>query len=360
MKLLAVSLSVSFATASGGMASETTYYNSKPWEVVLHVPDVQNERSYCAVRTSLWNTRTVSVETQIGAADAVTLAIRIRKENWKLPLNQTTSVGLTTVAGIGAEVTMKAISEEELYYAIPHASVDPSSFILGTVLQQVFAARQPPPLSVKFAGNEPMWTVPPLDRYQTIELNEASNRCDVDLRGLQASATDTGDGETSPFSAAASTANPTAQSPNPISAQAPSDWEFYTRDEDWGPTCFAQTHRGIVMVGFMGSPGKDDLVGFVSSLFTGETRATWHVDDKPAYVSDGGQSDYFSWHEFGQLPTELLDQMSQGREMAVTGAKGERVTVSLTGAAEPLSKFKACFGTLDPDSAAAASPARPK
>jgi hypothetical protein len=100
------------------------------------------------------------------------------------------------------------------------------------------------------------------------------------------------------------------------------------------------------MVGFMGSPGKDDLVGFVSSLFSGDTRATWHVDDKPAYVSDGSESDYFSWHEFGQLPMELLDQMAQGTELAVTGAKGERVAVSLTGAADVLSKFKGCFSKL--------------
>ncbi|WP_156667108.1 hypothetical protein [Rhizobium bangladeshense] len=86
----------------------------------------------------------------------------------------------------------------------------------------------------------------------------------------------------------------------------PSNWEFYTREVDWGRTCFVQTHRGIAMVGFMGSPGNG-LVGFVSSVFSGETRATWHVDDKPAYVSDGSESDYFTWHEFGQLPMELLD-----------------------------------------------------
>lgn len=96
------------------------------------------------------------------------------------------------------------------------------------------------------------------------------------------------------------------------------------------------------MVGFMGSPGNG-LVGFVSSVFSGETRATWHVDDKPAYVSDGSESDYFTWHEFGQLPMELLDQMAQGNELAVTSAKGERVAVNLTGAADVLSKFTACF-----------------
>ncbi|NNG70746.1 hypothetical protein HLI18_12600 [Rhizobium laguerreae] len=56
-----------------------------------------------------------------------------------------------------------------------------------------------------------------------------------------------------------------------------------------------ETQRGIAMLGSMGSLRKD-LVGFVSSVISGETRATWRVDDKPAYVSDESESDYFSWH----------------------------------------------------------------
>ncbi|MBX5238042.1 hypothetical protein [Rhizobium sp. NLR22b] len=172
-------------------------------------------------------------------------------------------------------------------------------------------------------------------------MNEALSRCDVDLRGLQASSID-GDAKTSPFGGASSPTNSSGQSSGADQLQPPSNWEFYTREVDWGRTCFVQTHRGIAMVGFMGSPGNG-LVGFVSSVFSGETRATWHVDDKPAYVSDGSESDYFTWHEFGQLPMELLDQMAQGNELAVTSAKGERVAVNLTGAADVLSKFTACF-----------------
>jgi len=339
MRSLAIGFSVLLAAASGVMAGETNYYNSKPWEVVLHTSEAPDEHPYCAVRTSLWDTRTISVETQIGTADAVTMAIRIRKENWKLPLNQTTTVGFMTVAGIGAEATMKAINEEELYYEIPHGSVDQRSFILSTILQQVFGARQPPSLTVKFAGNEPMWTVPALNRYQTIELNEAFSRCDVDLRGLWTSSTESTP-DTSPFGAASS--NPRIQTPPATVAQSPTDWEFYTRGEDGDLTCFASTHRGIVMVGFMGLPGKK-LVGFVSSLFTEETRATWRVDDKAPFISEGAQSDRFNWHEFRELSMELLDHMSQGEELTVTGLDGENVAVSLAGAADALSKFKTCF-----------------
>ncbi|MGO7300002.1 hypothetical protein GR223_01370 [Rhizobium leguminosarum] len=95
----------------------------------------------------------------------------------------------------------------------------------------------------------------------------------------------------------------------------------------------------------MGLPGED-LVGFVEGVLKGETRATWHVDDKPAYVSGGSDNDYFGWHEFGPLPADLLDQISTGKELAVTD-KGEGVVVRLIGAADAISKFKKCFGSAE-------------
>jgi hypothetical protein len=348
LKPFAISLSALLAVTGGAAASETSYYSGKPWEVVLHVPDAQNERPYCAFRTSLWESRTISIEKMIGAGDEVAIALRIRKDAWQLPGNQTTTVAADTVMGM-VEVPMKSIGKQELYSGVPTVPVLLYNAVIGAMLDSVLATRQPQPLPIKFSGNEPLWTVPALDRFQAFEMNDAFKRCALDLRGLQSKTEQDGSSQevTSPFGAASPTGQPPAQ-PS-VSSQlpaGPSDWEFYTRDEDWGTTCFAQTHRGIVMVGFMGSPGKDDLVGFVSGLFSGDTRATWHVDDKPAYVSDGSESDYFSWHEFGQLPMELLDQMAQGTELAVTGAKGERVAVSLTGAADVLSKFKGCFSKL--------------
>jgi hypothetical protein len=353
LKPFAISLSAFLAVTGGAAASDTSYYSGKPWEIVLHVPDAQNERPYCAFRTSLWESRSISIEKMIGAGDEVAIALRIRKDAWQLPDNQTTTVAADTLMGM-VEVPMKSIGKQELYSGVPTVPVLLYNAVIGAMLDSVLAARQPQPLPIKFSGNEPLWTVPALDRFQAFEMNDAFKRCDLDLRGLQSKTEQDGSSQevTSPFGAASPAGQPPAQpSAGSQPLAAPSDWEFYTRDEDWGPTCFAQTHRGIVMVGFMGSPGKDDLVGFVSSLFSGDTRATWHVDDKPAYVSDGGESDYFGWHEFGQLPMELLDQMSQGKEMSVTGAKGERVVMDLSGAAEAMSKFKACFNKFGAASA---------
>ncbi|ANP90969.1 hypothetical protein BA011_34300 (plasmid) [Rhizobium leguminosarum] len=35
------------------------------------------------------------------------------------------------------------------------------------------------PLPIKFGGNEPLWTVPALDRFQAFEMNDAFKRCSV-------------------------------------------------------------------------------------------------------------------------------------------------------------------------------------
>ncbi|MBY3245140.1 hypothetical protein HFO16_27765 [Rhizobium laguerreae] len=344
LKPIALGLSAFLAVTGCAAASETSYYSGKPWEVVLHVPEAQNERPYCAFRTSLWETRSISIEKMIVAGDEMATALRVRKESWQLPGNQTTTVGAYTLIGM-VEVPMKSIGKQELYSDVPAVPVLQYNIVIGAMLNSVLAARQPQPLTIKFSGDEPLWTVPELDRFQAFEMNDAFKRCGLDLRGLHSKTEqdDSSQEVTSPFGAASSAGQPPAQpsaSSQPLAA--PSDWEFYTRDEDWGHACFAQTHHGIVMVGFMASPGKG-LVGFVSSLFSGDTRATWHVDDKPAYVSDGGESDYFGWHEFGQLPTELLEQMSTGKELAVTGAKGERIAVSLRGASSSILKFKECF-----------------
>ena len=319
------------------LAGETSYYGGKPWDVVLHVPDEgQNDSPYCAIRTTLWDNKSISLEMLIDPSGTKAVALRVERSDWKLPLNQTTTVRFEIAPDVGTEIPMKAISGHELYYVTPLPAADALNFNFVTVMGMI-TARQPQPLTAIFGGSEPRWGVPAMDRFQRIELDAAYGRCDVDIRGLPASSTGSDGNSTSPFSAA-----PPVQSPDTGRAQAPTEWEFYTRDEDWGPTCFVQTHRGTSMIGFMGAPGKN-LVGFVSSVFSGETRATWHVDDKPAFVSDGGQSDYFGWHEFGQLPMELLEQSGRGKELAVTGAKGDRVVVSLAGVAGPISEFKDCF-----------------
>ncbi|MGO7411810.1 hypothetical protein ACC810_03020 [Rhizobium ruizarguesonis] len=119
-------------------------------------------------------------------------------------------------------------------------------------------------------------------------------------------------------------------------------WEFSTAEEDWGETCFAETKVGNVKVG---SPGKD-LAGFVEGAFTGETRATWSIDNAASYVSDGEQDDYFGWHSFYQFSDQILTDVARGRQLTITDLDGKRLAIDLKGAAEAMSSFNKCFAKV--------------
>ncbi|NNG74532.1 hypothetical protein HLI18_32725 [Rhizobium laguerreae] len=111
-------------------------------------------------------------------------------------------------------------------------------------------------------------------------------------------------------------------------------------DQQYLLKCFADTMRSLLSTEFL-------LLAVVRAIDLDDICLREHfigvVIAETPIPSDGSESDYFSWHEFGQLPAGLLDQVSQGKELAVTGTKGERVVVDLGGAAEAVSKSKACF-----------------
>jgi hypothetical protein len=44
LKPFVISLLALLTVTGGAAASDTSYYSGKPWEIVLHVPDAQNER----------------------------------------------------------------------------------------------------------------------------------------------------------------------------------------------------------------------------------------------------------------------------------------------------------------------------
>ncbi|AUW40622.1 hypothetical protein [Rhizobium leguminosarum] len=203
-------------------------------------------------------------------------------------------------------------------------------------------------------GNEPPWNPASFEKFEQQVSFKAYEQCLSDLSQMAADPAQGGSAplsSTSPLKPEALNNADTSSAPPVVNKGAdqaeamvpPEQWQFSTREEDWGQTCYAEIQKRDVKVGFMGSPGEHPT-GFVEGVFKGDTRATWHVDDKPAYVSDGGQNDYSGWHEFDQLPMDLLDQISSGKELAITGAKGERTVVSLKGASEAVSRLEACFG----------------
>ncbi len=328
------------ASAAHTVAAETTYYDQKPWGVYLHAPEsTEDGNPYCAIRTTLWEARSIGIEYILEADDEIGVALRLNKQGWNLPVGETTAVKVQSMVGALAAPTMKAISGDELYFKI--TQFEPESMALGIALKLVFNG-QPQPLTVAFEGSEPAWSVPALGLYEAHALDQVFSRCLLDLRGFNvASSAGAADGATSPFTQKSAPTENTTTPPTPATPPS-SDWKFSKTEEDWGETCYASTKAGDIKVGFMGSPGEG-LIGYVDGLFDGNTIATWRVDNAESQSMIGGPSDYSGWTEFS-VPVELLDGVAHGRELAITGSSGKQVVVSLKGAAEAIPAFDACFG----------------
>ncbi|MGO7347457.1 hypothetical protein ACCS92_08960 [Rhizobium ruizarguesonis] len=339
------------ASAANTLAAETTYYDEKPWGVYLHTPESPEDGNpYCAIRTTLWDARSVGIEYILEAGDEIGVALRLNKQGWNLPVGETTAVKVQSMVGALATPTMKAISGDELYFKI--TQFEPESMALGIALKLVFNG-QPQPLTVAFEGSEPAWSVPALGLYEAHALDQVFSKCLLDLRGLNvASSGGAAGGATSPFKKSGPTEN-TTSAPTPATLPS-SEWLFSKSEEDWGETCYAETKGAGIKVGFMGSPGKD-LIGYVDGLVDGDTIATWRVDEAQSHSLIGGQSDYFGWTQF-EVPDDLLDEAAHGRALAITASNGKQLVVSLKGAAEAIPIFNACFAKAPPGSASKSSP----
>ncbi|RFB99340.1 hypothetical protein B5K11_02610 [Rhizobium leguminosarum bv. trifolii] len=351
--------------SSPAFSEEETYYQGTSWTIQMVQKTAANDAAYCELKTTSFEPRSVSLQFAAGEeAGTYRTIIKLRKLGWQLPIGATAKVKVGNPVKIGGDnqiiegppMTFKVESVDTMASLI--ADYDPAwlpemsnALLNGVFLRTKYGST----LWFKFIdGNEPDWNPASFDRFEQKVSFNAYQQCLSDLSQMAADPAPGGSAPTSstsplksqaPLDANASSGPPIVNSLQADQAEpaAPSGtWRFTAREEDWGETCFVETENGNVKVGFMASPGED-IIGYVDGVFQGETRATWHVDDKPAYVSDGSQSDYFGWHEFDQLPVDLLDQISHGNELAVTGAKGERAIVSLTGATEAVSKFKACF-----------------
>jgi len=364
-------------------SQETTYYQGTSWTIQMvkkATGKASSESAYCEVKTTSFEPRSVALQfSPSKEAGTYRTIIKLRKSGWQLPIGATANVQVPLVkAGRdgqiieGPPMTFNVESADTMASLV--ADYDPSWQIemANALLNGVFVrTKYGSTLWFRFVdGNEPEWNPASFEKFEQKTAFNAYQQCLSDLSQMAA---DPAQGGSAPLSSTsplkpqaphgAQTSSPpidNGQRADQAEAAAPSDvWRFTTTEADWGETCYVETQKGDSKVGFMGSPGEH-LIGFVEGVFKGETRATWHVDDKPAYVSDGSQNDYSGWHEFDQLPMDLLDQISNGKELAITGAKGERTVVSLKGASEAVSRLKACFGTAEPDLDAATSPAQRK
>ncbi|MBX5202426.1 hypothetical protein [Rhizobium sp. NZLR1] len=368
--------------SSPAFAQEKAYYRGTSWAIqIVHrgTGSEFGDGPYCEVKTTSFEPMSVALQFYPSReAGSYRTIIKLRKSGWQLPIGATVKVKVGNLIKIvsgnqvieGPPMVFKVETKDTMATLV--ADYDPNwlaemgnGLLNGVFLRTKYGST----LWFKFVdGDEPPWNPASFERFEQKLAFSEYQQCLSDLSQMAADPAQGGStplSSTSPLKPQASSGADSASQAPPIAndqveAAARSDvWRFTTAEEDWGETCYAEVRKGDIKVGFMASPGEE-IVGFVEGLFTGDTRATWHVDDKRAYVSDGGQSDYSGWHEFDQLPADLLEQMSQGKELSVTGAKGERVVVGLNGATEAIPKFKACFGTPEPDSTAAESPVQPK
>ncbi|MGO6702471.1 hypothetical protein ACC786_20825 [Rhizobium ruizarguesonis] len=359
-------LSVCLSTGQA-LSQKTTYYQGTSWTIQMvkkGTGNTSSDRAYCEVKTTSFEPRSVAIQSSPSKeAGMYRTVIKLRKLGWQLPIGASAKVKVGNLFRVEANqiveappMVFKVESADSMASLLADYEPSLQSEMANAVLNGIFVrTKYGSTLWFQFIdGNEPEWNPASVEKFEQKISFKAYEQCLSDLSQMAANSAGGGSmplSRTSPLTPSSGvdakqfSASPTVNRlpVDPPEGTAPSAlWHFSIEEEDWGETCYAETQKGDVKVGFMGSPSKH-LVAFVEGVFKGETRATWHVDDKPAYVSDGSENDYFGWHEFGQLPMDLLDQVSQGKELAVTGAKGERVVVDLKGAAEAVSKLKGCF-----------------
>ncbi|MBY2996724.1 hypothetical protein HF263_36330 [Rhizobium leguminosarum] len=349
-------------------SQETSYYQGASWTIQMvkkGTGNLSSEGAYCEVKTTSFEPRSVVLQSSPSKEAGIYRTIlKLRKSGWQLPIGATAKVKVGSPFKIGSggqiiegpPMTFKVESADTMASLLADYEPGWQLEIANAVLNGIFVrTKYGSTLLIDFIdGNEPPWNPASFEKLEQQVSFKAYEQCLSDLSQMAADPAQGGSAplsSTSPLKPEALNNADTSSAPPVVNKGAdqaeamvpPEQWQFGTREEDWGQTCYAEIQKRDVKVGFMGSPGEH-LIGFVEGVFKGDARATWHVDDKRAHVSDGGQNDYFGWHEFDQLPMDLLDQISSGKELAITGAKGERTVVSLKGASEAVPRFKACFG----------------
>ncbi|TAX36488.1 hypothetical protein [Rhizobium leguminosarum] len=357
-----------YLSTGQAFSQETTYYQGTSWtiQMVKGAGNASTEPAYCEVKTTSFEPRSVAIQSSLSKeAGMYRTVIKLRKLGWQMPIGASAKVKMATLVkpGSGGQIiegppmTFKVESTDTMSSLLADYEPGWQLEMANAVFNGIFVrTKYGSTLWFKFIdGNEPEWNPTSVEKFEQKISFKAYEQCLSDLSQMAA---DPAGGGSTPLSSTSPLAPQAANKDGassglPNASTAPANlaepivisgvWRFDAREEDWGETCFVESRNGDIKIGFMGSPGED-FVGFVDGVFKDAAKATWQVDDRPALVSEAGQSDYFGWHEFDQLPMDLLDQISSGKELAITGAKGERTVVSLKGASEAVPRFKACFG----------------
>lgn len=406
-KVIGVMAALMLAT-TGMAQADQQYYSSQLWDVTLHDVGsddgvMEHKVASCDATSKLWaDHQIVFTYTMMNSSEGI-FAIFLHKDSWKLQVPKDKSkFPKLTIAGANDAVkyTAEVNGSNSLAIAFPtdnnfvvyadgirdllnhrgggdlgkSLSVQLMLDNLTLLPDKLFDSKgKPSGMAVSFQGNEPVWSYPAENPYDAAALGQALQQCKLTLVNRASQQTSSG-GATSPMPDAsddqpnASASEQATSGDRPIEGSAPSgsgaagsvdgdassdseaissqrinNWRFSQGEEDWGNTCFVQATADDISVGFMGSPGKD-IVGYVSGVFHSDTRATWQVDDKTPYVSNGGMNDYFGWVEFGELAPQLVSDVAAGKNgLQIVTTDNKKLNIGLTGATVAITSFNSCF-----------------
>lgn len=373
--LLVAACSVATLHGNAAIAADQVFHSSPQWQVALvDTYAFTGEAPYCAIRTTSWSSKQVSIEMPLQGVDKIGIAVRVQKDGWKLPVGDKTDFGFV-VGAIGSRFTAEAINESTLYSVFDPKAPSEGWFLFGSVVGSIFSDRKPFALQVVFQGNEKPWSISNIDQFQAHQVSTASRECQAALNQLgptifgSASEAEA----TSPFGdkqddasivrkndydivkrfnevgsagvaedIAAGRDKMTAEPNRSSDGAAAERWGFSVQEEDWGKMCFVEIKKDNLTIGFMASPG-DEAVAFVSGLDLVSSWATFQVDTNEQYRIQSEQNDYFGWLDFYPPTPQLIKEVTNGGKLTVT-VGDQALVLEISGAHDAFDQFLVCRG----------------
>jgi len=366
--LLVAACSVAALHGSAAIAADQVFYSSPQWQVALvDTYASTGEAPYCAIRTTSWSSKQVSIEMPLQGVDEIGIAVRVQKDGWKLPVGDKTDLGFV-VGPIGSRFTAKAVSENTLYSMFDPKAPSEGWFLFDRVVGGIFSDRKPFALQVVFEGNEKPWSVSNIDPFQAHQISIASRECKAALNqlGPMIYGTSSELDNTSPFGKSEEGPVPEDKDDQYPPKELPekdgnsdnSDygyrepentdgkWAFSLAEQDWGSTCVVETRKDNLQIGFMAAPGKD-VLAYIEGLELQSAKARWRVDMNNVHAVDGEVSDYFGFLAFELPSTALVDELTKGSVLTISVTGGPVLTLTVYPARGAFGQFVQCYSKND-------------
>ncbi|TCV75923.1 hypothetical protein EDE09_101206 [Neorhizobium sp. S3-V5DH] len=183
----ALLLTMSALPATSG---QTQYFMGDVWGVWQVLPDGgegPEEKPRCMFGTRTWTHKGLNFMYVLTGLNYIEPQLQVYSENWELPVGEKTNVDLVTVAG-PLNFELKAEGTNYLTGSLDPAVIgnDKAFALLGALSYLLDSRRSGISMSVKFAGNESEWPIPPMKQLETYRVKGAIDKCYADLKAKAA------------------------------------------------------------------------------------------------------------------------------------------------------------------------------